>query len=57
MIPASKNSNVQWCFTEPLYFKNLFSHKKVSEILESGLLQNFRSRVNDTISDLNGNFL
>ena len=37
----------------PLYFKDLFSHKKVSEALLTGL-QNFRSTVNDTISDLKG---
>ena len=38
----------------PLYFKDLFSHKKVLEVLVTGLLQNFRSTVNDTISVLEG---
>ena len=37
-----------------MYFKDLFNHKKVSEILVSALLQSFRSTINDTISDLKG---
>ena len=51
-MPASEN-----CFmysSLPLYFKDLFSHKKVSEALLKGLMQNFRSTVNGAISDLKG---
>ena len=51
-MPASENSFMYSGL--PLYFKDLFSHKKVSEALLTGLLQNFRSTVNDTISDLKG---
>ena len=42
------------CSGIPFYFKDLFNHKKVSEAFLTGLLQNFRSTVNDTISDLKG---
>ena len=51
-MPASENSFMQNGL--PLYFKDLFNHKKVSEALLTELLQNFRSTVNDTISDLKG---
>ena len=51
-MPASENSFMYNGL--PLYFKDLFSHKKVSESLLTGLLQNFRGTVNDTISDLKG---
>ena len=39
----------------PLHFKNLLSHKNVKKVLVTALSQNFRSTVNDTISDLEGN--
>ena len=51
-MPASENSFIYSGL--PLYFKDLFSHKKVSEALLTGLLQNFRSTENDTMSDLKG---
>ena len=51
-MPASENSFMYSGL--PLYFKDLFNHKKVSEVLVTGLLQNFKSTVNETISDLKG---
>ena len=51
-MPASENSFMYSGL--PLYFKDLFSHKKVSEALFTGLLQNFKSTVNNTVSDLKG---
>ena len=50
MMRASENSFMYNGL--PLYFKELVNNKKVSEILVTGLLHNFRSTVNDTISDL-----
>ena len=48
MIPASKNF---FMYSGPsLYFKNLFSHRKVSKVLVKALLQNFGSTVNQGFS-------
>ena len=40
-----------------LYFKNLFSYKKFSEVLVTALLQAFGDTVNGTISDLKVSFV